>query len=95
MKKLVVDTNIVFSAILNTESNIGDLFLNSDDVFIFYSSLYLRQEIENHKDKLIQTSKLSELQLFFLRDRCKSLTSDSDSRFPHQMFTGHLDKPAA
>lgn len=60
MKKIVVDTNIVFSAILNTESNIGDLLMNSDEVFTFYSAQYLRQEIENHKDKLIEISKLSE-----------------------------------
>lgn len=59
MKKIVVDTNIVFSAILNTESNIGDLLMNSDEVFTFYSAQYLRQEIENHKEKLIEISKLS------------------------------------
>lgn len=60
MKKIVVDTNIVFSAMLNTESNIGDLLMNSDEIFTFYSAQYLRQEIENHKDKLIEISKLSE-----------------------------------
>lgn len=63
MKKIVVDTNIVFSAILNTESNIGDILMNSDEVFIFYSAQYLRQEIENHKDKLIEISKLSEQEI--------------------------------
>lgn len=57
MKKLVVDTNIVFSTILNTESNIGDLLMNSDEVFTFYSDQYLRQEIDNHKEKLIEKSK--------------------------------------
>jgi len=59
MKKVVVDTNIVFSAILNTGSNIGDLLMNSDEVFRFYSAEYLRHEIENHNDKLIEISKLS------------------------------------
>lgn len=63
MKRIVVDTNIVFSAILNTESNIGDLLMNSDEVFTFYSAQYLRQEIENHKDKLIKISKLSEQEI--------------------------------
>jgi len=32
---VVVDTNIIFSALLNTKSNIGDLLLNSDDNFVF------------------------------------------------------------
>ncbi len=63
MKKIVVDTNIVFSALLNTESNIGDLIMNSDEVFNFYSAQYLRQEIENHKDKLIEISNLNEQEL--------------------------------
>lgn len=63
MKKLVVDTNIIFSALLNTESNIGDLIINSDEVFSFYSAQYLRKEIENHNDKLIEISNLSEQEL--------------------------------
>lgn len=63
MKKIVVDTNIVFSALLSTESNIGDLIMNSDEVFTFYAAQYLRQEIENHKDKLIGISNLSEQEL--------------------------------
>lgn len=63
MKKIVVDTNIVFSALLNTESYIGDLIMNSDEVFTFYSAQYLRQELENHKDKLIGISNLSEQEL--------------------------------
>lgn len=63
MKKIVVDTNIVFSAILNTESNIGDLLMNSDEVFTFYSAQHLRKEIENHKDILLKVSKLNEQQI--------------------------------
>ena len=31
--KFVVDTNIVFSAILNTQSKIGDLIMNSHGIF--------------------------------------------------------------
>lgn len=40
--KIVVDTNIVFSAILNSNSAIGDLLLNSDKEFQFYSASYLK-----------------------------------------------------
>ncbi len=51
--KVVVDSNIVFSAMLNPESSIGDIILNSQDTFIFYGCEYLREEINNHKDKII------------------------------------------
>ena len=57
--KLIVDTNIVFSSILNTDSKIGDLLLNSDDQFEFYSVSYLKEELENHKTKLSQISNLT------------------------------------
>ena len=56
--KIVVDTNIFFSAILNTNGKIGDLLLNSDDVFQFYShNKLLAQNIR----KTILTADLWEL----------------------------------
>lgn len=51
--KVVVDSNIVFSAMLNPESSIGDIILNSQDVFDFYACEYLREEINDHKPKII------------------------------------------
>lgn len=57
--KIIVDTNIIFSAILNTNSQIGDLILNSNKTFEFFSTSYLKEELEKHKDKLSQISKLS------------------------------------
>jgi len=57
--KIVVDTNIAFSAILNTGSRIGDLLLNSESVFEFRSMMYLKEEIENHEEKLMAISGLS------------------------------------
>lgn len=52
--KVVVDSNIVFSAMLNPESNIGDIILNSQDTFSFYACEYLREEINDHKHKIIK-----------------------------------------
>lgn len=57
---MVVDSNIVFSAILNTQSTIGDLLLNSPSLFNFYSCNYLKTEISKYDDKLLKFSKLSE-----------------------------------
>ena len=61
--KIVVDTNIIFSALLNTNSSIGDLIFNSDKHFEFYSCSYMRFEIKKHWDKLKKISKLSDKQL--------------------------------
>ena len=61
--KIVVDTNIIFSALLNSNSTIGDLLFNSDDTFEFYSCTYMRFEIQKHWERLRKISKLPEEQL--------------------------------
>lgn len=61
--KIVVDTNIIFSALLNSNGTIGDLLFNSDKIFQFYSCEYMRFEIETHRDKLLRISKLTPQQL--------------------------------
>jgi len=61
--KIVVDTNIIFSALLNSNSSIGDLIFNSGKYFEFYSCNYMRYEIQKHWEKLKKISKLSEEQL--------------------------------
>jgi predicted nucleic acid-binding protein len=53
MMKVVVDSNIVFSALLNKSSNIGDIILNSQNAFTFYGCDYMRIEIAAHKDKIV------------------------------------------
>jgi predicted nucleic acid-binding protein len=58
--KIVVDTNLVFSAILNTQSNIGDLILNSNDLFQFWSCHFLLEEVNKHWNKLREISHLEE-----------------------------------
>ena len=62
--KVVVDTNIVFSAILNTTGKIGDLLFNSGESFVFYTCEYLKTELIRHKGKLLKaTKKMTEDQL--------------------------------
>lgn len=58
--KVVVDTNIAFSAILNTNSKIGEVIIKSGNLFSFYSSLQLKSEIYEYKDKILQISTYSE-----------------------------------
>ena len=61
--KIVVDTNIIFSTLLNSNSNIGDLLFNSGETFEFYTCSYMRYEIQKHWERLKKISKLSEKQL--------------------------------
>jgi predicted nucleic acid-binding protein len=61
--KIIVDTNIIFSALLNSNGTIGDLVFNSDKAFEFYSCSYVQQEIQKHWEKLKKISKLSDEQL--------------------------------
>lgn len=61
--KYVVDTNIVFSAILNTEGKIGDLIINSHEVLEFHTCETMRLELKRHRPKLLELSKMSEEQL--------------------------------
>lgn len=61
--KIVVDTNIIFSALLNSDSTIGDLLFNSEKHFEFYSCSYMRYEIQKHWERLKKISKLSDKQL--------------------------------
>jgi len=60
--KIVVDSNIVFSAILNTRSRIGQLLIGGSKYFDFYSVGLLKEEIQNHKLKIIKATGYDENQ---------------------------------
>jgi predicted nucleic acid-binding protein len=57
--KIVVDTNIVFSAILNTNSRIAQILIPQNLKFQFYSCDYLHTEILRHRNKLLKLTGLS------------------------------------
>jgi predicted nucleic acid-binding protein len=61
--KIVVDTNIIFSALLNSNSNIGEIIFNGGKYYEFFSCNYMRYEIQKHWERLKKISKLSEDQL--------------------------------
>lgn len=56
MTKVVVDTNIVFSAILNSQGKVGQIILNGSNYFDFYSVYQLKKEIIFHKAKILALS---------------------------------------
>ncbi|HEY4787305.1 MAG TPA: PIN domain-containing protein [Bacteroidales bacterium] len=57
--KIVVDSNIVFSAILNTKSKVGQLIINGSKYFDFYTIGLLKEEIFRHRDKILHFTKFS------------------------------------
>ncbi len=61
--RIVVDTNIVFSAILNTNSKIAIILLQPKSRLNFYSTEQLSNEIEEHKEKIKKISNYSDYEL--------------------------------
>jgi len=66
--RIVVDTNIVFSAILNSQSWIGQILLHSDKSIKFYSPRYLQFEIQNHFQKIQKITKFIDYEVYELID---------------------------
>jgi len=65
--KVILDTNIIFSSLLNPEGKISDILLNSFEIFEFYSPTFVLEELKNHKEKLLKISGYSEEDLDFLQ----------------------------
>ncbi len=61
--KIVVDTNIVFSAILNTDGKLARILLQPKNRLYFYATEQLSAEIDEHKDKIRKLSKYSDPEL--------------------------------
>ncbi len=60
MLSLVVDTNLLFSAILKLESIISKIIIHNENRFTLYTPDYTLFEIQKHKSKLIKLSNYSE-----------------------------------
>jgi len=59
---VVVDTNLIFSALIPKASKIREILIESN--LTFYSPNFLITEIYKHKDKLIKNSKLNEPEFY-------------------------------
>ena len=86
--KIIVDTNIVFSAILNSNSRIGKILLNSKEHFQFFSCNFLWTEIQRHRNKLLKLTKLTEYQLTELEELATHKLTFIDERLiPQDLLT--------
>jgi predicted nucleic acid-binding protein len=61
-EKIIVDANLVISALLNTSSNIAQLLLTSRRYFAFYSTQFLREEVDKHKEKILASTGYSSVE---------------------------------
>jgi len=61
--KIVIDTNIVFSALISSSSTIPEIIIAPYSHFNFYTSEYLFEELERHKQKLQKASRLTEKEI--------------------------------
>ena len=64
---VVVDTNIVFSTLLNPNSLIGELLINVQDKIYFVAPEFLIDEIEKYSTKIEKHSKLDQHSLNILK----------------------------
>lgn len=87
MKKVIVDTNIIFSCLLNSQGTIGDLIFNSETVFDFHSNEYMLYEIRKHWERLKKISKLTDLELQTSYDKLLiKLTFISEQLIPENVW---------
>ena len=58
--RVVIDTNIVFSAILNSNSKIAKVILQPKSRFNFYAPEVLLKEINKHRNKILKITGYNE-----------------------------------
>ena len=91
--KIIIDTNIAFSSILNSKGKIGKILFHSKGHFNFYSTSDLKIEMLKHRNKLLKLtgltiSELEELELI----TTKKITFISEELIPqkHLLFAENL-----
>jgi predicted nucleic acid-binding protein len=67
--RIIVDANVVFSAILNTNSKIADLLLNSKGTFDYLAPDYLQTELRQYHTKISKISKLSFVEIEIVENK--------------------------
>ncbi len=87
MTKIIVDTNIIFSALLNTNSRIGQILINGKNYFDFYSPAYVKFEIFKHKEKIKSIGKLTDEEFIETYDLIlKNITILNHSIIPTEIY---------
>jgi predicted nucleic acid-binding protein len=86
--KIIVDANIVFSGILNSDGKIGDLLINSKKYFNFIAPEFLRYEIKTKYERLQTISGLSIERIMEAEYQvCKDITFISEQQINPGIWT--------
>ncbi len=60
---IVVDTNIVFSALMSPAGNVSDILMNSASPIQFFSPKFLEFELEKYEEKILKYSGITRNEL--------------------------------
>lgn len=66
MNKIIIDSNIIFSALLNVNSRIGQIIINGHKKFDFFAPEYVRYEILQHQLKIKKFAHLTDIEFLEL-----------------------------
>ena len=87
MSSIIVDSNILFSAILNLNSRIGQILINGQDYFEFYAPKYVRTELLRHKEKIKKITSFTEEEFLEVYElTLKNVTVLDHSVLPEKAF---------
>jgi predicted nucleic acid-binding protein len=85
--RIIVDTNIVFSGMLNTTGSIGKLLINSKEHFRFYTCGFLKTELFKHRNKLLKLTKLTSEEIDELEQLvCANITFINEALIPEKFL---------
>ena len=86
--RIIVDTNIVFSGILNSSGRIGKNLISPKNHFQFFTCDFLKKELLKHRKKLLKLTELTFIELEELEQLVTSnITFINESLIHERDFT--------
>jgi len=85
--KIIVDTNVVFSAILSPSGKIGQILIYGRKQFEFYAPNLVRIEVKRHRDRIIRLGELTDTDFEDTRDDIfDCLNFISEEQIPYEYW---------
>lgn len=85
--KIIVDTNVVFSAILSPSGKIGQILIFGQKQFEFYAPNLVKVEVKRHRERIIQLGELTNTDFEDTRDDIfDCLTFISEEQIPYEYW---------
>lgn len=85
--KIIVDTNVVFSAILSPSGKIGQILIFGRKQFEFYAPNLVKVEVKRHRDKIIWLGELTDSDFEDTRDDIfDCLNFISEEQIPYEYW---------